>query len=64
MGGLIERYFLLGRDYFQAAEVHGDWAAIPTGKGLNEHALKGSIVHAHSKRLILLLDKDCGTSPR
>jgi hypothetical protein len=42
MRGLIERYFLLGRDYFQAAEVHGDWAAIPTGKGLSEHALRGS----------------------
>jgi hypothetical protein len=26
--------------------------------------IKGSIVHTHSKRLILLLDKDCGTSLR
>jgi hypothetical protein len=28
---------------------------------LNSDLIKGSVVHAHSKRLILLLDKDCGT---
>jgi hypothetical protein len=40
---------------------------IDPGKGilvLNGDLIKGSVVHAHSKRLILLLDKNCGTSPR
>jgi hypothetical protein len=31
---------------------------------LNCDLIKGSLVHAHPKRLILLLDKDCGTTPR
>jgi hypothetical protein len=31
---------------------------------LDSDLIKGSVVHAHSKCLILLLDKDCGTSPR
>jgi hypothetical protein len=26
--------------------------------------IKGCVVHAHSKLLILLLDKDCGAFPR
>jgi hypothetical protein len=31
---------------------------------LDSDFIKGFVVHTHSKRLILLLDKDCGTSPR
>jgi hypothetical protein len=31
---------------------------------LDSDLIKGSVVYAHSKCLILLLDKDCGTSPR
>jgi hypothetical protein len=31
---------------------------------LDCYLIKGSVVHAHSKRVILLLDKNCGTSPR
>jgi hypothetical protein len=31
---------------------------------LNGDLIKGSVVHAHSKCLILLLNKNCGTSPR
>jgi hypothetical protein len=30
---------------------------------LDSDLIKGSVVHAHSKCLILLLDKNCGTSP-
>jgi hypothetical protein len=31
---------------------------------LDSDLIKGSVVHAHSKCLILLLNKNCGTSPR
>jgi hypothetical protein len=30
---------------------------------LDGNLIKGSVIHSHSKRLILLLDENCWTSP-